>query len=120
MIIYIYSKCSTCQQALRFLTQNGIQFLAKEIILTPPSLEELEKMLSFQEGDLKKLFNTSGQLYRAMKLSYKLNEMSQAQSLDLLNKHGMLVKRPFVLCDGFGLLGFKEVEWSKKLCPNHH
>jgi arsenate reductase len=32
--------------------------------------------------------------------------------LALLAKHGKLVKRPFVLLEDRGLLGFKEDEWS--------
>ena len=112
MILYIYSKCSTCQNALAFLKQKGVVFTCKEITQTPPTVEELGKMLSFLQGDLKKLFNSSGQLYRELKLSEKLKEMTQSQALSLLSHHGMLIKRPFLLRSDFGLTGFRETEWS--------
>jgi arsenate reductase len=95
------------------LKEHHVKVTVKEITQEPPTLEELKRMLTYQDGNLKKLFNTSGNLYKEMDLKEKLEGMSQAQALDLLHQHGMLVKRPFVLGDGFGLLGFKEKEWEK-------
>jgi arsenate reductase-like glutaredoxin family protein len=72
-------------------------------------------MLGYMDGNLKKLFNSAGQLYRELRLSEKLENMSLLESLNLLNQHGMLVKRPFLLAHQWGLLGFNEAEWSKKI-----
>lgn len=115
MILYIYSKCSTCQNALQFLERKNVLFLRKEIVETPPSIEELRTMLDYVGGNLKKICNTSGQLYREMQLTEKLKSMSEENAILLLSQHGMLVKRPFLLGDDFGLVGFKETEWSKKI-----
>ena len=70
-------------------------------------------MLSFLDGDLKKLFNTSGQLYRELEISKKLPDMTTEQALALLSKNGKLIKRPFILASDFGMVGFKENEWVK-------
>lgn len=113
MIIYIYPKCSTCKDAVRFLESRKVAFTAKDITVTPPTVEELQTMLDYQQGELKKLFNTSGQLYREMDLSKKLPGMSLKESLTLLSQHGMLVKRPFLLGRDFGLTGFNAALWSK-------
>lgn len=72
-------------------------------------------MLDYHEGNLKKLLNTSGLLYREMELSKKLPEMSLQAVLALLNQHGMLVKRPFLIGRNVGLTGFNSVSWSKVL-----
>ena len=113
MIIYVYGKCSTCKQALLFLKQQKTTFTVKEITLEPPSIAELQRMLNYQNGNLKKLFNTSGLLYKEMQLGEKLEKMSLDQALTLLNQHGMLVKRPFLLGNNFGFIGFNEITWSK-------
>ena len=112
-IIYLYSKCTTCQKALRFLEENHIQFEKKEIKETPPSIEELKQMLDYLGGDVKKLFNTSGLLYRELDLSKKISSMSLEECLDLLSNNGMLVKRPFLLQKNAGLVGFREPLWKK-------
>lgn len=113
MIIYIYGKCSTCKNAIRFLEENKIPFKAKEITEHPPSIEELQQMLKYQDGQVKKLFNTSGNLYKEMQLSEKLQNMPLKDALNLLTKHGMLVKRPFLIGKNFGAIGFKEADWLK-------
>lgn len=115
MILYIYSKCSTCQSAVKFLEQKNVSFVRKEIVETPPSVKELRTMLDYMDGNLKKIFNTSGQLYREMQLTERLKSMPEENAILLLNQYGMLVKRPFLLGSDFGLLGFKETEWSKKI-----
>jgi arsenate reductase len=113
MIIYTYHKCSTCTKALRFLEKKGVKNLTiKEITLEPPSLEELQMQLKYQGDLLKKLFNTSGQLYRELQLNERLTEMSIDEALKLLTQHGMLVKRPFLLGKNFGFTGFDEKKWS--------
>jgi arsenate reductase (glutaredoxin) len=113
MIVYLYKKCSTCQKALRFLESRNVPFILKEITEQPPSLEELQKMLGYQNGNIKKILNTSGLLYREMHLSEKLKGMSQLDILTLLSKEGMLIKRPFLLGADFGLVGFDEAKWSE-------
>jgi arsenate reductase len=115
MIIYIYGKCSTCKAALLFLKGHGVAFTEKEISKEPPSIAELQQMLHYQDGDLKKLFNTSGLLYKEMELKEKLQNLNVNEAFALLTQHGMLVKRPFLLGSDFGLLGFKEAEWSKAI-----
>jgi len=113
MILYLHRKCSTCQAALEFLAGKKLEVEIIDITQKAPSVEELQKMLAFQNGNVKKLLNTSGLLYREMNLSQKIPEMPESEVLDLLSRHGMLVKRPFLLGEHFGLLGFKEVGWAK-------
>ena len=71
-------------------------------------------MLDYQEGNLKKLFNTSGMLYKEMQMKEKLQKLTVDEAFALLNQYGMLVKRPFLLGENFGVVGFNENEWSKK------
>lgn len=109
--IYEYEGCSTCRKALKFLDARGISYQRVPIAETPPTPAELKAMLGFA-GDLRRLFNTSGQVYRELGMGEKLKTMSQADALALLARHGKLVKRPFVLLKDRGLLGFKEDEWA--------
>jgi len=110
--IYVYQKCSTCRDALRWLDERKIPYQAKAIRETPPSVAELKQALAFLGGDLKKLFNTSGLDYRAMGLKEKLPTLSENEALALLSANGNLVKRPFVLGEDFALVGFKEPAWQ--------
>ena len=66
-------------------------------------------------ADLKKFFNTSGQLYRSLELKDKLPNMSEDEQIKLLATDGMLVKRPILVGDDFVITGYKEEEWKQKV-----
>ena len=67
--------------------------------------------------NLKKLFNTSGLVYKELGLKDKLETLSLDEALQLLHDNGMLIKRPlaFDLKNDILLLGFKEEVWEKAL-----
>lgn len=111
--VYEYKGCGTCKKALKYLEENGIDYKKIAIRETPPSKAELKKMLKFMDGDLKKLFNTSGQDYRKLNIKDKLPKMSETQAIDLLSKNGNLIKRPFALSAQTGIVGFKTEVWDE-------
>lgn len=116
--VYEYAKCGTCVKAKKYLKENQIPFEEVPIVDTPPSRAELKKMLAHLKSrglKINKLFNTSGVLYKEMELSKKLPTMSEDELLDLLAQHGKLIKRPFVLLDNDGVVGFNEAEWKEKI-----
>ncbi len=80
-----------------------------------PTYDELKKWHEKSGLPLKRFFNTSGMLYKEMKLKDKLPDMSEDEQLQLLATNGMLVKRPLVVAEGFVLTGFKEKEWTEKM-----
>lgn len=110
-----YPKCSTCQKAKKWLEGKGITFEERHIKESNPTAEELSAWQRKSGLLLKKFFNTSGLLYKDMKLSQKLPTMSEEEQLALLATDGMLVKRPILVGDDFVLVGFKEAEWAAKL-----
>ncbi len=111
--VYSYKKCSTCVKAQKFLDKNKIKAEVLDITEVPPTRAELAVMLKNYDGELKKLFNTSGVAYRENNLKDKLPTMTEAQALKMLSQNGRLVKRPFVLKGTKGLVGFKEDQWAQ-------
>lgn len=114
MKFYGYQGCSTCKNALKWLKTRGISFQEIPIRETPPTLAELKAMLKAQEGQLRPLFNTAGQDYRALGMKDKLPQMTNDEALLLLSQTGNLVKRPFVIDEAKSvcLLGFHEPTWA--------
>lgn len=113
--IYSYKKCSTCVKALKYLDAKKMDYDVIDITENPPTKKELEGMLKSYDGDLKRLFNTSGVSYRENNIKEKLPKLTQTQALALLAQDGKLVKRPFLLKGSVGLVGFKKEEWDSFL-----
>ncbi|MCC5789448.1 MAG: Spx/MgsR family RNA polymerase-binding regulatory protein [Opitutales bacterium] len=110
--VYTYQKCSTCRKATDWLRSKGLSFEEKPIRETPPTQSELAQMLAYKDGEIRKLFNTSGMDYRALGLKDTLPKMSRDEAFALLRSNGNLVKRPFLLSDKGGAVGFREKEWE--------
>ena len=115
MTFICYPKCTTCQKAQKWLDENGISYTFRDIKMENPTYEELSVWHQCSGLPLKKLFNTSGLLYKSMGLKDKLPEMSEDEMPKLLAADGMLVKRPLLVGDDFVLVGFKEAEWGNRL-----
>ena len=115
LTVYTYANCDTCRKAVKWLRAKGIAFTEKPIRETPPTVSELRAQLAHQGGELRKLFNTAGQDYRALGLKDKLSAMTEKEALSLLATNGNLVKRPFLLGETVGLVGFDEKTWSVRL-----
>jgi len=113
--IYTYANCDTCRRAVKWLGVQGLDFDERPIRETPPTPAELRTMLAAYDGEVRRLFNTSGKDYREQKLGEKLPNLSPAAALDLLAQNGNLVKRPFLLGPGVTLVGFDEMVWRKAL-----
>ena len=110
--IYTYKKCGTCLKAVKYLRQLGLDFTEKPIRETPPSIDELNKMLNTYDGAVKSLFNVSGRDYREQNIKETLPTLSKEEVVELLNGNGNLIKRPFLLAPKGNLVGFKLEEWD--------
>jgi len=113
--VYTYAKCSTCQKAVKFLRERGVIFEEIPIRERPPGRDELRTLLAAQGGQIRPLFNTSGQDYRALGLKDRLAEMNEEEALRLLSSQGMLVRRPFLIGSGKALAGFDPEIWTQAL-----
>jgi arsenate reductase len=116
--IYSYPQCGTCRKALQWLAQQGFSVDGGNLELVniteqPPTPEELNQ--AFTALGRKRLFNTSGQSYRALG-SAVVAAMSDQEALAALAADGKLIKRPFAItASGTPLVGFKPEEWQAAL-----
>lgn len=115
MLILEYPRCSTCKKALKWLNEHNIEYEDRDIVKNNPQAEEIKEWYEKSDLPLKRFFNTSGKVYRELKLKDKLADMTEEEQIDLLSTNGMLVKRPLVITENIVLTGFKEKEWEKKL-----
>ena len=115
MLFVCYPKCSTCMKAKKWLEEKKFQYELRDIKPDNPTANELREWWEKSGLPLKRFFNTSGNLYKEMKLKDKLPEMSEEEQIALLASDGMLVKRPILVSGENVLVGFRQQEWEEKL-----
>lgn len=111
--IYEYSKCGTCRSAVKWLKEAGYNVLQIPIFEEPPTADELKLLVDRSGLELKKFFNTSGEVYKELKLKDKLPSMSEEEKYALLASNGRLIKRPITTDGKKVTVGFKPELYSE-------
>ncbi len=100
-----YPPCSTCKKAYKALQDLGIE-------ATYRNIKEDNQSWIDRGVELKKLFNTSGMLYRELNVKEKRETYTEEQLIELLASNGMLVKRPIVIQGDIIIIGNKVSEYE--------
>lgn len=106
-----YPPCSTCKKAYKVLQDLGIEATYRNIKEDNPTKEEIQSWIH-RGVELKKLFNTSGMLYRELNVKEKRETYTEEQLIGLLASNGMLVKRPIVIQGDNIIIGNKVSEYE--------
>ncbi|NDW18197.1 arsenate reductase family protein [Dysgonomonas sp. 216] len=110
-----YPKCGTCQKAAKWLSNNNVNVVVRDITTKNPTVAELTDWITRSGKPINKFFNTSGRIYKEQNLKDVVKTASPEELIKLLSTNGMLVKRPIVVSDKFVLVGFDESEWAESL-----
>lgn len=106
--VYHYPKCGTCRNAVKWLQAKGHELELQNLFEVAPTVDELKELVHNSGLELKKFWNTSGDVYKELKLKDKLPTMSVEEQIELLASNGRLIKRPIVTDGQRVTVGFKE------------
>lgn len=113
--LYVHPRCDTCRKARRWLDDREIAYSPADLTERAPSPDELRAIQRNSGLPWKKLFNTSGQVYRAGGWAERVQTMDDESMLAALAADGMLVKRPLLLGDDVALVGFDADAYARAL-----
>ncbi len=60
--MYQYSNCGTCRDAVKSLLSKGVEVNKIELWDLPPSPQKLKQLIELSGLEIKKFFNTSGEV----------------------------------------------------------
>lgn len=101
-------------KARKWLDERNAEYEMRDIKRENPTEKELKEWWKKSGLPLKRFFNTSGMLYKEMKLKDRIPFMSEEEQIALLASDGMLVKRPILVDGDRVFVGFREKEWEEK------
>lgn len=120
MLFLGYPKCSTSNKAKKWLNDNDVVFINRDIKENNPTKSELLSWHSKSKLEIKKFFNTSGKLYREQGIKDLIKTATLDELIDILSLNGMMVKRPMLISEHFVLVGFKENEWQEAVTATEY
>lgn len=92
-VIYHNPRCSTSRKTLDLLRDSGFEPDVIEYLKTPPSRDELVKMIRDAGIDVRTAVRKRESLYEELNLADATDE----QLLDAMAEHPILIERPFVV-----------------------
>lgn len=117
--VWHYPNCSTCKNAVRWLKDQGVAFDAVDLVASPPDAPTLAEVQRLAGVDVRKLLNTSGQVFREEGWAERARGMPDAELHAALSTRGKLIKRPLLRverADGSAAcVGFREDQWRQAL-----
>lgn len=101
--IYHNPRCTTSQQTLKLLESKGIKPKIIEYLKTPPTEEELDKILTWMNKGPEEITRRKEELYT--KLGLKDKKLNRGEYLKVLVKNPVLIERPIVVSGNKATLG---------------
>ena len=102
IVIYHHPRCSKSRSACALVAERGLDAEIVDYLATPPSRETLQVLLG-------KLGLTASELVRRgeeiFKTEYAGKTLSEAQWLDALCQHPILIERPIVVMGDRAVIG---------------
>lgn len=114
--VWHYTGCSTCKKALAWLKASGRSCTTTDLVLQgPPDAATLADIARRAGVPARKLFNTSGQVYREEGWSERVATMTDTDLFAALAANGRLVKRPLLSVGTRAAVGFDPAVWQAAL-----
>lgn len=92
-VIFHNPRCSTSRKTLGLLRDNGFEPAVVEYLKTPPTRDELVKMIRDAGIDVRTATRKRESLYEELNLA----DATDDQLLDAMVEHPILIERPFVV-----------------------
>ncbi len=101
--IYHNPRCSKSRQTLALLKEKGIEPKIIKYLETPPSADELKKILKLLGLSPRELMRKKEKEYKELNLADP--ELSDDALIEAMVTHPRLIERPIVLANGKAALG---------------
>lgn len=101
--IYHNPRCSKSRATLELLGEHGVQPEVVKYLETPPTAEEIDRILRLLKLEPRQLMRPTEAEYADLNLSD--NSLTRKQLIDAMVAHPRLIQRPIVLANGKAALG---------------
>lgn len=102
IVIYHNSRCSKSRSACELVAGRGIEAEIVEYLKTPPSRDELQALLAKLGLKASELVRRGEEIF---KTHYAGKTLTEAQWLDALCEHPILIERPIVVFGDHAVIG---------------
>ncbi len=108
VIIYTSPGCASCRKAKRWLQDNHITYLEKNIFSNLMQESEIKYLLSRCENGTSDIISTRSKAFQLLKRS--IDDFSLSDLIKLIQKNPSILKRPIMLSEKTLVVGYDDDE----------
>ena len=108
VLFYTSPGCASCRKAKRWLEDNHINFVEKNIFSNLLSKAEIKYLLSRCENGTEDIISTRSKAYLTLK--EEIDEMSLTQLTRFIQRNPSVLKRPIMLSEKNMVVGYDDDE----------
>ncbi len=106
--VYGIKNCGSVKKALQFFDAHDIPYTFHDFKTSPVTEETIARWA--RKSGITPLFNTKGTSYRTLAL--KSLDLNDADKIEWMSRHNLLIKRPVVEKDGQLVVGFDPSQYE--------
>ncbi|MDM5327773.1 transcriptional regulator SpxA [Neobacillus sp. CF12] len=104
--LYITSSCTSCRKAKAWLEEHNIEYIERNIITDPLTVDEIKSILRLTENGTDEIISTNSKTFQELNViieSLPLNEL-----YELIMKNPKMLRRPIIQDEKRLQIGYNE------------
>jgi len=106
--IYISPSCSSCRKAKRWLEKYNLEYVEKNLFITPLSTREIKDILEKTENGTEDIISTRSKVISENDID--LDSMSINELIEFIKENPSAMKRPIIMEGNKLQIGYNEEE----------
>ncbi|MBT2645009.1 transcriptional regulator Spx [Bacillus sp. ISL-41] len=106
--LYITSSCASCRKAKAWLQEHHIDFIERNIVSEPLTVDEIKSILRLTEDGTEDIISTNSKTYK--QLDVDVDYLPLNQLYDLIIKNPQMLRRPIIQDHKRLQVGYNEEE----------
>ena len=106
--LYITSSCASCRKAKAWLQEHEIDFIERNIVSEPLTVDEIKSILRLTEDGTEDIISTNSKTYKQLEVD--VDSLPLNQLYDLIIKNPQMLRRPIIQDHKRLQVGYNEEE----------
>lgn len=111
MTLFLSTSCTSCRRARKWLDDHNMQYVERDMIKEPPTMEELQEILSRTENGTEDIISTRSKAFKD--LGIDINDLTMKKLYKIIHENPNILKKPIILDEKRIQIGYHEDEIRK-------
>ena len=111
MTLFLSTSCTSCRRARKWLDDHNMQYVERDMIKEPPTMEELQEILSRTENGTEDIISTRSKAFKD--LGIDINDLTMKKLYMIIHENPNILTKPIILDEKRIQIGYHEDEIRK-------